>query len=363
MVAALDHLPKPEPNVSNLQRVLRREQTNRVPLFELAIAEEVLAELYGGPLAPWPQDGDPAQRQVWAAQRVMLWRRLGYDYYRLRVNIPFSTSPLIADDTARVEQGQRAWTNERHGVLTSLDDVERYDWPRPEMIDFAQAEATLAALPEGMGAIGFSGGVLEWASTLLGLETLMLSIYDNPPLVRAVVDHVGSIILNAFEAFCQMDDVFALWMGDDMGFKTATLLRPEHLRAYILPWHKKYAELAHRTGRLFLLHSCGHVEAIMPDLIDEVRIDAKHSFEDVIVPVETFYHRWGRKVAVLGGVDVDLLSRQSPQDVRKRTEQILQACAPHGGYACGSGNSITNYISTTNYLAMVESLHRFNGRG
>ncbi len=42
--------------------------------------------------------------------------------------------------------------------------------------------------------------------------------------------------------------------------------------------------------------------------------------------------------------------------------QILETCAPGGGYACGSGNSVTNYVPTTNYLAMLESIHRFNGR-
>jgi len=362
MTAALDRFPKPDPDVARFQRMLRREPTDRVPLVELAVAEEVLTELNGSPLAPWPQNGDPAQRRAWAQQRVLLWHRLGYDYYRVRAEIPFSTEPLVADDTGRREDGQRAWANEHQGVIGSLEDVERYDWPRPETIDFAQAEAALAVLPEGMGGIGFSGGVLEWAGTLLGMETLMLAIYDNPPLVRAVVDRVGSVILSAFEAFCQMDRVFALWLGDDMGFKTATLIRPEQLREYILPWHKKYAELAHRTGRLFLLHSCGHVEAIMPDLIEDVRIDAKHSFEDVIVPVEVFYQRWGKHVAVLGGVDVDLLSRQPADKVRQRTEQILQACAPHGGYACGSGNSIPDYVPTANYLAMVETVHRFNGR-
>jgi uroporphyrinogen decarboxylase len=293
---------------------------------------------------------------------VNLWHQLGYDYYRVRAEIPFRTEPLSAEDTAQAAAGQRQWTNEHQGVIQSADDVERYPWPTRQTIEFAPAEAAIQALPEGMGAIGFSGGVLEWASTLLGLESMMLMLYDRPVLVRDVVDRVGQVILEAFEVFCEMDRVFALWLGDDMGFKTSTLIRPEHLREYILPWHARYAELAHRTNRLFLLHSCGHVEAVMPDLINDVKIDAKHSFEDVIVGVEEFQRRWGLEIAVLGGVDVDLLSRQSPEQVRRRTRQILEACAPAGGYACGSGNSITNYVPTANYLAMVETVHQFNGR-
>ena len=100
----------------------------------------------------------------------------------------------------------------------------------------------------------------------------------------------------------------------------------------------------------------------MPDLAGDVGIDAKHSFEDVIQPVEEFHRQWGARIAALGGVDVDLLARGTEEAVARRTREILQACAPVGGYAAGSGNTITNYVPIDNYLAMVETVHRFNGR-
>jgi uroporphyrinogen decarboxylase len=355
-------MPKPQPNVEQFRRVLQRGPCDRVPLAELAIAEETLTALHGGPLIPLARKDGMEQFAQGIRQRVGLWHALGYDYFRVRAEIPFQMQTLAARNTAASAAGDRQWVNEHEGLIKSLADFEAYPWPAAAAIDFAAAEAAASGLPEGMGLIGFSGGVLEWSSNLLGLESMMLLLYDDPDLVRAVVDRVGQTIYEAFRVFCEMPSVFAIWLGDDMGFKTATLLQPQHLRQFILPWHKRYAELAHRTGRLFLLHSCGHVESVMPDLIEDVRIDAKHSFEDVIVPVEQFKQRWGTRVAVLGGVDVDLLSRGTQEAVRRRTSQILEACAPGGGYACGSGNSITNYMPTENYVAMLETIHRFNGR-
>ncbi len=355
-------LPKPDPDIEGLRRVLQRGPSDRVPLVELAIAEETLTALHGRPLLPLSRQEGLSRFGEAVRQRIQLWRALGYDYYRVRAEIPFETQTLAARDTAQFGAGQRHWVNEHEGLIQSLQDFEAYPWPAPAAVDFSAAEAAQSGLPDGMGLIGFSGGVLEWSSSLLGLESMMLLLYDEPELVKAVVDRVGQTIYDALRVFCTMDKVFALWLGDDMGFKTATLLQPQHLRQYILPWHQRYAELAHQSGRLFLLHSCGHLEAIMPDLLQDVRIDAKHSFEDVIVPVEQFKERWGKRVAVLGGVDVDLLSRGTEEDVRRRTGQILAACAPGGGYACGSGNSITNYMPPENYLAMLETIHRFNGR-
>jgi len=33
--------------------------------------------------------------------------------------------------------------------------------------------------------------------------------------------------------------------------------------------------------------------------------------------------------------------------------EIVRQCAPEGGYALGSGNSITNYMKIENYQAML----------
>jgi uroporphyrinogen decarboxylase len=152
----------------------------------------------------------------------------------------------------------------------------------------------------------------------------------------------------------------ALWMGDDMGFKTGTMISPRHLRKYVFPIQKQIAAIAHQKGLPFLLHSCGNLEAVMEDLINEVGIDAKHSFEDVIEPVEQFSARYGNRIAVIGGVDLDLLARGTEEQIRTRTRQILTACAPSGGYVLGSGNSIANYIPPRNFLAMLDEGWRFN---
>ena len=70
------------------------------------------------------------------------------------------------------------------GVIQTWEDVERYPWPRRDSLGFDQAEAAIACLPDGMEAIGFSGGVLEWASTLMGLEHFMMTLHEDPALVE-----------------------------------------------------------------------------------------------------------------------------------------------------------------------------------
>ncbi|HHX64308.1 MAG TPA: uroporphyrinogen-III decarboxylase-like protein, partial [Chloroflexi bacterium] len=111
--------------------------------------------------------------------------------------------------------------------------------------------------------------------------------------------------------------------------------------------------------RPYLLHSCGNLSKIMDDLIFDVGIDAKHSFEDTIEDVIEAKQQYGDQIALLGGIDVDFLCRATEEQVRERVRRTLEACMPGGGYCLGTGNSVANYIPLNNYLAMVDEGRRF----
>jgi uroporphyrinogen decarboxylase len=157
-----------------------------------------------------------------------------------------------------------------------------------------------------------------------------------------------------YEHLLDLDNLCAVFPGDDMGFKTGPLVSPADLTTYVLPWHKTFAAMTHDRGLPYFLHSCGNLDSIMDDLIDDVRIDGKHSFEDAILPVEDFQARHGVRIAALGGLDVNILSAGSEDDVRRRTRHLIDICGERGRYAVGSGNSIPSYVPVRNYLAMVD---------
>ena len=61
----------------------------------------------------------------------------------------------------------------------------------------------------------------------------------------------------------------------------ATMLEPDTIRQFILPLHKKVIDIVHNKNKKFLLHCCGNIKEIMPDILQN-GIDAKHSNEDQI---------------------------------------------------------------------------------
>jgi len=97
----------------------------------------------------------------------------------------------------------------------------------------------------------------------------------------------------------------------------------------------------------------------MDDLVDYVGIDAKHSFEDEVKPVWEVKAKYGERVAILGGVDMDKLARSPTDRLRRYVDEVVRRCAPGGGYALGSGNTIANYVKLENYLAMLEEGEKY----
>ncbi len=93
----------------------------------------------------------------------------------------------------------------------------------------------------------------------------------------------------------------------------------------------------------------------MDVVIDELKLDGKHSFEDGIIPVEEAYDIWHDRIAIMGGIDMDFLARKSPSEIYNRASKLLEQTFDTGGFALGSGNSIPDYVPVENYLAMIRA--------
>jgi uroporphyrinogen decarboxylase len=338
-----------EPDFDRLLTVIRRgREPDRVPFFEFGHDAQIVAAVMQRPVPGDPQEG--------RKYRIEFMMRLGYDYVRGQHSFGFGgVGRLLADDTAIYGRGQRGWQDEHHGPIESWEDFETYEWPRIEDASFEDIERLEPLLPDGMRVtVALPGGVFENLMRLMGYEPLCYAVTEDPGLVQAVVDRIGECELALFRVLCDFEHVGAVWINDDMGFKTQTMVSPDDLRRFVLPWHKRLVECAHARGKPVLLHACGNLAEVMEDLIDDVGIDAKHSFEDVIQPVAEFKRQYGSRVAALGGIDMDVLAGGAEHEVRAYTRKVIEECAPGGGWALGSGNTVANYVPVENFLAMLD---------
>ena len=349
------------PDFATFREILEgKKKAKRVHFVELLFDIEVrkyITEKYFQ--RKWVEYSDDTLDD-WVKQEINFWYRLGYDYVRIAGGLDFKGKSRIGDDTAVLSRGQRGWVEEGKGMISTWEEFEKYPWPDIKGIDYRRYEIGSKNLPDGMKMMVCpSSGVFEISSeALLGFENMSYLIYEDFELVRAVFNKVGELMFNFYKNVVDIENVEGFFQGDDLGFKTATFLSPSHLRELVIPWHKKFAQLAHKKGKMYWLHCCGNVLELMDDFIYDVGIDAFHSFQDEIIPVGEFKKKYGKEIAVLGGVDVDKLCSLDEENLRKYVRNILEECMPER-YALGSGNSIANYVPLKNFFIMLDEGYRY----
>jgi uroporphyrinogen decarboxylase len=351
-----------KPDYEALLANVRREGTPaRVHYMELFWDPEVgerLAERLNITDGLDPDDPD-YPRWHW----IRMHRALGYDYVPVALDfegeMPTGLTTQAADTAELARDGGRAWSDEARGPIQTMEDFERFPWPKPGSENTAEIEWYEANTPDDMCLRAGCHNVFEFVTWAMGYESLCYALHDQPELVEALFQKVGEVLCGWCEVLVQFERIKLFLGGDDMGFKTATMVSPELLKGKALTWHRRMAELCHRHGRLYCLHACGNLEAIMEALIEDVELDGRHSFEDAIEPVTVAKRRWGDRLSLLGGIDVDFLTRARPAEVRKRVRDTLDACMVGGGYCLGTGNSVANYIPIENFLAMLDEGRRY----
>ncbi|MAF57058.1 MAG: hypothetical protein CMK03_03885, partial [Ponticaulis sp.] len=264
-----------EPDYRNVEAAARNQRPRRLPIYEHLInvesIEKLLDRRFGDLLA-----GDAADVQEYFDIFCGFWREMTYDTVSFEVH------------TLEVLPGGGALLGEQDGPIQNHSDFERYPWddlPRRFMeIAVPRFEALRRSLPPGMKIVGGVGnGLFEVSEDLVGFEKLCYMLADDPKLFAALYKQIGDLLAMLWKGVLErFADLFAICrIGDDMGFKTATLMAPPTLIEHVVPQYARLAEQIHEAGRPFLLHSCGRIFDLMEPLI-AAGIDAKHSNEDAI---------------------------------------------------------------------------------
>lgn len=319
---------KPNPDFNQLLKVLWRDGIpDYIPFYELFADWEIMEAVIG-------------KQITGAVSTVEFYYRAGYDYVPVWPHLSLNVGSLI-DTTS--DYPIKDWKT-----------FDEYDWPDAGSISVEDFEAVDSVLPKGMKMIGQTGGIFETVEGLCGYNGLCFMLYDDRELVQAIFERVGELYVSMYSKMAEIENIGALVISDDLGFKHQTLISPEDLREFVLPWHRRLAEIAHNHGKPCILHSCGNLAAIMEDIIEYVKVDAKHSYEDSIMPVTEGKKLYGDRLAILGGFDVDRLARSTLGEIREHVRMLVETCGASGGYALGTGNSVARYLPVEHYLVMLD---------
>lgn len=346
---------QPTPNYQRIVDAAFNKKTDQVPLYDHDVhfshMEKVLGLKFGHLM-----EGNFEDKKIFFKHLCYFYKLMGYDVV------------IMERWAGQAMPGSGALAGLKEGVIKNRQDFNDYPWDKIPKLFFERYEedymALKAMMPTGMKALGGVGnGVFECVQDIVGFTQLSYISIDDPELYKDLFEKVGDMLLEIWDQLIdKYDDVFCVYrIGDDLGFKSTTLISPVDIQTHIVPQYKRIVARIKETGKPFLLHSCGSIFDVMDDFINEVGINAKHSNEDQIAPFMTWVEKYGDRIANFGGIDTDRLCSHNTEDLQAYIVNLLESLKDEPGIAIGSGNSIPDYVDLDKYLIMNETVRRYRG--
>ena len=219
----------------------------------------------------------------------------------------------------------------------------------------------------------FGGNLLETGQFLYRNDNFFLLLAGEPDHAAAFLDKAVELHLANLKRFLAAvgDSIDIIVFGDDLGMQTGPQISPEMYRTLFKPRHKLMWETAKklapagrggdpkRPGLRVMLHSCGSIRSLLPDLI-EAGLDAVNPVQVSTSGMEAagLKRDFGRDIVLWGGgCDTQTILRSAtPEEVRDHVRRQVDALAPGGGFVFQQVHNILAGVPPANIVAMFDAV-------
>ncbi len=214
----------------------------------------------------------------------------------------------------------------------SVDEVENIEWPNPDYLDFSGGLERLKQAGEYYRAGGFWCPFFHEAADFFGMENYFVKMYTHPDVVHAVTSHIVDFYIEANTRFFELagDELDGFFFGNDFGTQLDLLVSPPSFSEFIFPYFKQLTELGHSAGYQVILHSCGAIAKVIPDLIS-LGVDCLHPLQARAEGMQAEkLTEFKGKIAFMGGIDTqDLLVNGAPEEIQADVERVKSLLGPN----------------------------------
>ncbi len=218
------------------------------------------------------------------------------------------------------------------------------------------AEAAVAEAHSGPDEVAVVAGVrgpFSSAWMLMGLQEMSFALVDDPLLLEDILattaDYwaaVGSRLAAA--------GVDAIVVHDDQGSGQATFFAPPQFRARVLPHLRREIVSLQAAGPPVILHSCGNIAAILPDLVGTGIAGLNNLQRSAGMDLAAVKSAYGDRLCLIGNVDAtNVMPVASPAEVTHAVVECLRVAAPGGRYILATDHSFHEGIPPANVRAFI----------
>lgn len=208
-------------------------------------------------------------------------------------------------------------------------------------------------------------GIYEISSSLRGAQNLFLDMALHPDYVIRLAERVYeeyvqpyyTMLLQEVGGWLQM-----VIISDDYGGQRNLLFSPDIFRSVYKPLLAKLVtHIRSLTGAKIYLHSDGAVASLIPDFI-EIGLDGLNPVQYTAEGMQAglLKQKFGDALGFFGGgIDNEVLSFGSVEQIRRDVRQQITMLAPGGGYIYASIHNIAPEVPPENILTFFKVAREF----
>ncbi|UCB51548.1 MAG: hypothetical protein JSV10_06005 [Candidatus Zixiibacteriota bacterium] len=251
--------------------------------------------------------------------------------------------------------------------LEHLDAWSSYRLPDPDQQptlqkQYAEYEKSIAQYGDTHAIVGgVTCTVFEGAQMLRGISRLMVDLIDNEDFVNELMDQLVQYHFKVGQKLIELG-VDILYIGDDVGSQHNMLISPQLFRKYLKPRYdylfREWRKI--RSDIIFAFHTDGHVEPIIPDLVD-IGLDILNPVQPECMDDRRVKKEFGSKLSFWGGINVQkTIPFGTPADVVAEVREKLNIYGRDGGFIISSSHNVQpNPRSVDNTMIFYWACRRY----
>lgn len=220
-------------------------------------------------------------------------------------------------------------------------------------IDIKAFEKAKAARKQGALVVGSIPGGFDLPRQLMGEEELCYAYFEQPELIKDMLDTAAETSIKVFERICDELTVDQLSVHEDMAGKSGSLIGPTQIREFMKPYYLKVWDMLSSKGaKIFSQDSDGNLNSVM-DVFMETGLNQMYPMEPAAGMDIVEVHKKYPDLSLKGGIDKHVI-RQGRDAIRKELEYKMQPEMQKGGMVFGLDHRIPNNTPIGLYRYYVE---------
>lgn len=238
-----------------------------------------------------------------------------------------------------------------------ISEIEKYPWPDVKYCNFDHIYKRIESYEDKIVFTGMWSPFFHNLCDFFGIENYFIKMYENPKIVEAVTEKIVDYYVAANEKFFQGlgSSADVMFFGNDFGTQRDLFISPVAFRKFVLPAFKRLIAVGKQYNKKIMLHSCGSIAAIIPDLI-EAGVEILHPIQAQAAGMDAkSLSKYKNDLAFVGGIDAQsFFVIATPQQIKDEVRRVRDILGPNIVISPSHEEILPN-IPSENIYAMAEA--------